>query len=126
MIVGQGRSCGEHLVDSLVDVLFLRTWWTHVPGDRSLHSLLYRNFNLAEAVAWWVFAALVLRRFFRNRRSRLEIWYALAFVLFGATDVREAWALQSWLLWVKLANLVALVKLRGAVIRRFYPDSKTY
>lgn len=113
-------------MDSLVDALFLRTWWSYDSHDTSLHSRLYRNFNLIEGAAWCVFAALVWNRHRRNRRSPLEMWYAVAFLLFGMTDFREAWALQSWLLWIKLANLIALVRLRQIVIRRFYPESKTF
>ena len=78
-------------------------------------------------MVWAAFPALVL---FRRRkgegRSGLELWYALAFSTFGLTDFREAYALTSWLIWVKLANLIALARLRAVVIRRFYPTSKLY
>ena len=60
------------------------------------------------------------------RRSPLEIGYALAFVTFGLTDFREAYALDSWLIWLKLVNLLVLLRFRGLVIRRFYPESKLY
>lgn len=113
-------------MDSLVDVLLLRTWWSYDPRNGSLHSVLYRNFNLVEGTAWCVFATLVMRRYLHHRRSPLEVWYALAFLLFGMTDFREAWALQSWLLWIKLANLIALCRLRRIVIRKYYPESNTY
>jgi hypothetical protein len=52
--------------------------------------------------------------------------YSLAFFSFGLTDFREAYVLESWLVWVKLANLIALVVLRSIVIRRYYPDSKLF
>jgi len=62
----------------------------------------------------------------KHRRSRLEWWYALAFFTFGLTDFREAYALSSWLIWAKLANLILLLWLRATVIRRFYPTSKLF
>ena len=73
-----------------------------------------------------VLAALVLSRYLKRRQSRIEIAYALAFAAFGASDFREAYALQTWLILVKFLNLVCLVLLRASVVRRFYPDSKTY
>jgi hypothetical protein len=42
------------------------------------------------------------------------------------TDFREAYVLQSWLVWVKLANLVALIRLRAMAIRRWHPGSRLY
>lgn len=62
----------------------------------------------------------------RHRRSSLEVWYALAFFAFGLADFREAYALSSWLVWLKLANLVALAKLRATVIRGYYPGHTLY
>ena len=62
----------------------------------------------------------------RHRRSRLELAYALAFLTFGLTDLREAFALQSWLIWVKLMNLLVLFGLRRIVIQRYYPTSRLY
>jgi hypothetical protein len=50
----------------------------------------------------------------------------LAFAFFGLSDYREAWVLQSWLIWAKIINLVALVWLRATVMRRYYPQSKLY
>jgi hypothetical protein len=49
-----------------------------------------------------------------------------AFVVFGLTDFREAYRLESWLLLFKGINLVALLWLRHTVIRRWYPASKVY
>jgi hypothetical protein len=34
--------------------------------------------------------------------------------------------LTSWLIWLKLGNLLALLWLRATVIRRFYPASKLF
>ena len=38
------------------------------------------------------------------------------------TDFREAFAAESWLIWLKAANLLALIRLR----ERCYPVSKLY
>lgn len=73
-----------------------------------------------------MFAGLVLHRSLKNRRSPLELWYAAAFLTFALSDFREAWVQQSWLIWWKLINLIALFSLRRAVIERFYPSSKVF
>lgn len=109
-----------------LDLLFFKTWWRYDPRESPWVFIPYHIFNLFEGCAWVVFAGLVLYRSLRNQRSRLEFWYALAFFTFGLTDFREAYALSSWLIWLKLVNLLALLKLRAAVIRRFYPASKLY
>ena len=71
-------------------------------------------------------AVLVIGRFFRFRKSFIEILYALAFLTFGLTDVREAYSLDSWLIWFKLANLVVLFRLRASVMRNLYPESRLF
>ncbi len=86
----------------------------------------YHWFNLFEGTAWLVFAGRVLYRYARHRNGAIELWYALAFALFGLSDYREAWILQSWLIWAKLINLAALIWLRATVIRRYYPNSTLY
>lgn len=68
----------------------------------------------------------MLARFWRQRRSGLELLYALAFVTFGLSDLYEAWRLESWLLLAKGVNLAALLALRRHILRRFYPQSKVY
>ncbi len=110
----------------VIEILFATTWWTYDPRGRSLYSIGYHSFNLVEGVAWIVFAVLVLWRFLAHRRSRIELVYAAAFASFGLTDFREAYAMQSWLLWVKLLNLVVLFWLRRIVMRRYYPESTVY
>lgn len=112
---------------TLLDILIFHTWWSFAGADDRVHAWIYRSINLVEAAFWFGFAVLVLTRHLRNaHRSPLELWYALAFFTFGLTDVREAWALQSWLIWLKLLNLIALIWIRREVIRRFYPTSKLY
>src|SRR5689334_13379304 len=107
-------------VPAWVDLLFFRTWWRYRPRETPWVSVPYHAFNLCEGCAWLVFAGLVLGRSLRNRRSPIELWYALAFVTFGLTDFREAYVLDSWLIWVKLANLIVLWRLRATVLARFY------
>jgi hypothetical protein len=106
------------------ELLLTHTWWRYHSAEPL--SQAYHYFNLAEGVAWLVFAALVLRRFRRHRKSWLEVAYALAFVSFGATDFVEAYRLTSGLLLIKGANLGILLWLRAMVIRRYYPGSKIY
>ncbi len=113
-------------MNRVCEILFLTTWWAYDPMDRSAHSVLVHWFNLFEGAAWLAFAALVFRRYHQFRRSRIEVAYGAAFVLFGLTDFREAYSVQSWLLWLKLVILVALFCLRRSVMRRFYPESKVY
>lgn len=110
----------------LIDSLFLRTWWSYERDHGLPYSAAYHWFNLFEGCAWLALAGLVLVRYYRHRRSTLEVWYAFAFVTFALTDFREAWAQSSWLIWLKLVNLIALFALRRIVIRRYYPASKLY
>lgn len=113
-------------MDRILQILFTETWWAYDPQEQSAHSIFTHWFNFFEGVAWCLFAALVLRRYWKCRRSSIEILYAAAFVLFGLTDFREAYFVQSWLLWLKLVILVSLFLLRKSVMRRFYPESKLY
>ena len=94
-----------------------RTWWSYGHGTGAL----YHWFNLAEAVFWLGCAATVAVRY-RRRRLALEAWYALSFVSLAATDLREAFVLQAWLIAVKALNLGAIVWLR-ARLRRSYPGA---
>ena len=110
----------------LIDIIWFHTWWQYEPDGDSLYSAPYHWFNIAEAIAWFIFTLLVLWRWNRQRQSLIEIAYASAFLLFGITDLLESQALTSWLIWLKLVNLIALVWLRAIVIRRFYPQSKLY
>jgi hypothetical protein len=113
-------------MNDLVDILLLRTWWTYARDGRMAFSVAYHWFNLFEAAAWFVFAALVLWRYFKHRHSPIELAYAFAFFTFGLTDVREAWVQQSWLIWLKLVNLIALFYLRRLVLTKYYPGQRLY
>jgi hypothetical protein len=91
------------------------TFWTHAAAPNPV----YHWFNLAESVFWLGCAAVVFRRW-RKKRHGLELAYALAFVAFALTDLREAYTLQAWLIAVKALNLAALVWLR-ARLKPLYP-----
>jgi len=113
-------------LSQLADILWFRVWWSYPQPTDPWFSIPYHLFNLFEGVCWVCFAGLVLRRYLKFRHSRIEIVYSLAFFSFGLTDFREAYVLESWLVWIKLANLIALVVLRSIVMRRYYPESKLF
>lgn len=83
-------------------------------------------FNLVESAVWLVIAGLVLARWLRHRRSGEELLYAGLFVAFSLTDIREALVLETWLLWIKVINFLAILWLRRRLLRTHYPDWKTY
>lgn len=105
--------------------LFTRTWWIY-SRDASLFEQLYHWLNLVEGAAWIGFAALVLQRYLRHRHSKIEMVYAAAFLTFGISDFWEAYRLTSWLILFKGANLLVLIYLRRTVLRRFYPNNRTF
>jgi hypothetical protein len=111
---------------SLADWLWFKVWWKHPNPMDPWFSIPYHAFNLFEGACWVVFAGLVLRRFLIYRRSPLELLYALAFFTFGLTDFREAYVLESWLIWIKLINLIVLIRLRSILLKRYYPESRVF
>lgn len=108
----------------MIDLL-TKTWWTYRAGD-GWFGLLYSWFNVVEGCLWILLAGLVLRRFWKHRRSTLELFYALAFLAFGLTDFQESYRLTLWLILAKGINLAVLLGLRQYVLRHFYPQQKTY
>ena len=115
------------MLDWLSDWLWLHKWWSYAGSEDPLHANLYRGINLIEGLFWVGFFLAVLARHLRNKDGRpIELAYALAFLCFGLTDFREAIALQSWLIWVKLINLVVLIWLRKRVMKTLYPEAKVY
>jgi hypothetical protein len=110
----------------LADDFLFRTWWTYRSGNPAWFEILYHAFNLFEGAVWVTLSGLVLRRFLRCRHSTVEVVYALAFFTFGLTDFREAYALESWLIWLKAANLAVLFWLRSIVISSYYRESRLY
>lgn len=113
-------------LSQLVDILWFRAWWRYPQPTDPWFSIPYHIFNLFEGVCWVWFACLVFGRYWKFRHSKIEIVYSLAFFTFGLTDFREAYVLQSWLVWAKLANLIVLVVLRSIVMERYYPDRKLF
>ncbi|MES2791970.1 MAG: hypothetical protein V4719_20315 [Planctomycetota bacterium] len=114
------------MIPTAVDILWTHTWWSYAKSSELPLSQAYHFFNLFEGTAWFVFCVLVLVRRYRQRRSRLELWYAIAFFTFGLTDFREAYYQQSWLIWVKTVNLVILFVLRHRVLKDLYPGSRLF
>lgn len=106
--------------------LLNRSWWSYSATEPWGFGQGYHWFNVAEGLAWCVVAVLAMRRFLAYRKSRLEIVYALAFVTFGLSDFIEAHRLTTWLIFLKGVNLLLLFILRSYLLRRYYPNSKTY
>jgi hypothetical protein len=100
-------------------------WWSYHP-TAPWPSHLYSWFNVVEGWFWLVFAALVLQRYWKHRRSRLELAYSLAFFTFGLSDFRESYILESWLVLFKAVNLAALLALRWHVLQRHYPEFRAF
>ncbi|MGB7326965.1 MAG: hypothetical protein WBD31_18970 [Rubripirellula sp.] len=111
---------------NMIDRLVLRTWWRYAPDSNDAFNELYHWFNLAEGAVWFVLSGLVLRRYWMHRNSRLEIVYSLLFLAFGVTDFLESSALTSWLIWLKIFNVLPLFVVRRIVIRRYYLGSTLY
>lgn len=125
----------------IAEILFVRTWW-EFDAPHTLFDHVYHWFNISEAMAWFVFAVLVWQRGRRQTARgdqngvqngvrkgvprRLEIAYAFAFATFGLTDLQEAWQQSSWLIWLKLINLVTLAVLRRRVMTESYPNARLY
>lgn len=89
-------------------------------------SACYHWFNILEGLVWLVFSALVLLRFLRHRKSRIELCWCAFFAAFGVSDFVEARQQSSWLIWLKLFNLYGLVRTREHVMRRLYPEARVY
>jgi len=105
----------------VADLLWFRAWWIYPQSRDPWFSIPYHFFNLFKGFCWLVVGTYVLGRYLVHRRSPLEIVYGLAFLGFGLTDFREAYRLESWLVWIKLVNLLVLIWLRRIALRRWYP-----
>lgn len=103
-----------------------QVWWQwDASASDDVFSQIYHWFNLAESAAWFIFGGMVVRRYSTWRRSSLELFYAMAFVVFGITDAVEAWQQSTALILFKLINLVVLFTLRRRVMRS-YPEAKLF
>lgn len=97
--------------------------WEYDPADGL--AVAYHWLNLAEATAWFVIAAVVARRLYRQRRRPgWELVYAGLFVLFGLSDVIEAYRVPLWLVAAKGLNFAAIVAVRQLIVRRVYVGAK--
>jgi hypothetical protein len=105
--------------------LLTKIWWTYDPTESGF-SQAYHWLNLLEAVAWCLIAAWIVGRYARRRRSPLELAYAASFLTFAWSDFREAETLDTWLILFKGVNLVVILSLRRAVLRRFYPETRAF
>jgi hypothetical protein len=110
----------------VVELLWFKVWWKFPHPVDPLFSIPYHVFNLFEGTCWAILAFLVLRRYLIHGRSLVGVGYAAAFLTFGLTDFREAYELSSWLVWLKLINLIVLIQLRRVVMKRWYPESNLY
>ncbi len=113
-------------MSNLFETVFVRIWWTYDAEEPFGFSACYHWFNILEGLVWLVFSALVLLRFLRHHRTRIELCYCALFAAFGASDLVEAWQQSSWLIWHKLFNLYGLVRTRELVMRRHYPEARVY
>ena len=84
----------------------------------------YATLNLVEALFWLGIAAWVFARHCRGRGGRWEVAYALAFVLFGLSDVAESFAVPPALIAAKGLILAGIITLRSVVVRRYYPGQR--
>jgi hypothetical protein len=113
-------------MNETLEILFTRVWWSWDVHDDRWFSHIYHWFNLIEGTTWLVLAGLVLQRYSKHRRSLLEIGYCAAFLTFAASDFREAWEQSSWLIWLKLVNLLTLLCIRRKVMRQWYPGASVF
>ena len=108
----------------LVDILWNETWWKFDRQNLGGYALCAHWFNLFEATAWFACGVFVGGRYLRCQKSLIELAYSISFLLFGMTDLIEAYRLTSWLLWFKLMILLPLIRLRRYVRTELYPGSK--
>ncbi len=106
--------------------LLTQPWWTYDPQTTGTWGHVYRWFNLFEGSVWLVFAGLAIDRWRRHRKSSLEPVYALAFLLFGLTDYREADVQSAGLVLAKAILLIALFGLRRHIIIHHYRGSRIF
>ena len=97
--------------------------WRYDPSDAL--AVGYHWLNLCEAVAWFVIAAVVARRMFKHRRAPVwESLYVTLFVVFGLSDVYEAYAVPLWLIAAKGFIFMGIVAVRAVLVKRHYPGAK--
>jgi hypothetical protein len=100
-------------------VILLDPWWRWQPLNAGWGDRIYHWFNLMEAAVWFICAAAVLWRT-QPRSYGVDYRLAAALVIFGISDVVEAWFLSLPLAAVKLLVLIALLRFRRrrSILRR--------
>lgn len=105
--------------------------WRVDPEDAL--SIGYSTLNVVEAIAWFAVAVWVLVRLKRRKPVGGALglsgaaWcriYALAFVVFGLSDVMESQVVPVWLVAAKGVIFAAIVGIRFVVVRKCYPGAK--
>ncbi len=94
-------------------------WWHSHRNAGGWFDVVYPAFNVVEAICWFCVATYVWRRARRHSGPRLEFFYAALWLAFGLTDLREAWAQQTWLILLKGCLLAVLLSLRRIILRRY-------
>ncbi|QDT36799.1 hypothetical protein Pan189_11620 [Stratiformator vulcanicus] len=88
----------------------------------------YFWFNVAEGLIWFGLGFYVLirayRRSWREGLSPVETAYAVAFVVFGLTDLREAWICTPVLIIAKGLICATILLIRREITRRYYLSTK--
>ncbi len=110
-------------MSEFLKALWSEPWWTFDQQVASFWGHLYRGFNIFEGIVWVVFALVVFWRYLRRGQSFWEIVYAIAFLLFGLTDFREASTISAPLVLVKGIILILLLRLRHFVIKNCYTNA---
>lgn len=97
--------------------------WRYDPSDTL--SAGYHWINVAEAVAWFVIAAVVVRRMRRQHKAvRWEAVYALLFIVFGVSDLWESRVVPVWLVAAKGLIFAGIVAVRHVLVKRYYVGAK--
>lgn len=110
----------------MFEAFFAHVWWRYDGAFGDWFTHLYHWFNLLEGCVWLVVAGLILWRFRNHRQSRQEVVYAAAFLTFGLTDFQESLEQSSWLIAIKLVNLIVLYFLRKRIMSKYYPSARVY
>lgn len=89
-------------------------------AEAPVFAMCYGGFNVIEGLIWTGIAGIVALRWMLHRKSGFELWYAFLFLIFGVSDVVEAFGLTVWLLLAKGVILGLLLYARMVIRREFY------
>ena len=82
-----------------------------------LYRLPYIVFNYAEAACWFICAGMVIVRYVKLKKSKMEILYGLSFFAFSLTDVMETCGTTLLLLMLKGVCILALLAFRKLALQ---------